>query len=614
MIVDERMTVRDVLRVCPESRAVLETHGLMGCGGPEGPDESLARFARAHGIAVAQLLDQLRAAEPRDAPPPTAPSPPAEAADSYRYFLRAAALLGMISGAALGAIALTHLATWGYTGSMPVGNGWAALIQAHGNAQLFGWTGLFVIGIALHSLPRMLQRPAPAPAAARAIFALVLGGLLAGLVAQPLAAQGRLPFLFPAAMAAQALGVTLFALAVASLLRRPREPYAAFVAAGTLWFWLGALGRFALSLLAVRSGTGLPPAAMNEAYLHTMSWGFLTCYVAGYSLRLLPVFVGLPPVRSAAAWTAIFFLNAGAAAEVAARWSEQALLSLAALVVTAAGVAALLLSLGLGGAQLEEGDAEARWLRRFARAAYGWLVVASVLLLVLRAWQALGPVSMLHVHALGGASRHALTVGFVSLMIVGVAWRILPLFSGAPRPRPALVAAVFGLLVTGCALRVGGQVAAGFWGGAWYAAMGISGWLELAAITFFALDVLRLLGSAPERATLPEVTDPGEITLATPVGPLAACRPWLLPVFARHGMGQVSNPVFQRTVGQRVTLAAACRRFAVDPEVFAAELRAADERHEPPLQERDPAPACCPECAGGRGAGPVLITLDRRGT
>ena len=161
-------------------------------------------------------------------------------------------------------------------------------------------------------------------------------------------------------------------------------------------------------------------------------------------------------------------------------------------------------------------------------------------------------------------------------MIVGVAWRILPIFSGAERPHPALIPAVFGLLVAGNLLRVLGQMAAGLWGGAWYGVMGISGWLETLALSFFTLDVLRLLAGTPENAALPDAGAPVEVGIDAPVGPLVAHRPWLVPVFASHGMGQVSNPLFQRTVGQRVTVLQACRRFQVEPESFVRELAEAD--------------------------------------
>jgi hypothetical protein len=609
-------SVREILRHHPGTRAVFERYGLMGCGGREGPDEPIELFARAHGVATAQLLHDLRAATdrvPATLVPARSGAPgaswrgsdsdgegdgegdregdgegagsrepgatPEEAdTESYRYYLRAAVLIGVLAGAALGALNLTWIALWGATGSAPRWEWWPALIQAHGNAQLFGWTGLFIIGIAGHSLPRMLQRPAPSAGLARATFALVLGGLALGLVAQPLAGARAVAPLFPLAMALQWLGVTLFAGFVLRTIHTPREPWAGFVLAGTLWFWLGATGRLGLSVATALSGELTPEPSANAAYLHAMSWGFLLSYVLGYSQRLLPIFVGLPAGSRGAAWASLLSLTAGAAAEVVARAAGMPFLSAAALALTALGVIAALAAVRPWSRLISPGDAEARWLRRFVATAYIWLAVAAVLLLGLRIAEAVAAVSPLLVHAFGGASRHALTVGFVSLMIVGVAWRILPIFSGAPRARPALVPAVFTLLVMGNTLRVTGQAAAGLWGGAWYGVMGISGWLELTAVTLFALDVLRLLRATPEQAELPAAGAAVAPALDAPVGPLVAHRPWLIPVFARHGMGQVSNTIFQRTVGQRVTVLQACGRFNVDPEAFVAELIAADDR------------------------------------
>lgn len=578
MAITERTRVRALLRECPGSRTVLERHGLMGCGGQEGPDESLAVFARAHGIDAATLVHELRSASGEDAAAP----PPAEETESYRYYLRAAVLIGMLAGAALGAVNLTWIAVWGYTGLMPRWDWWPALIQAHGNAQLFGWTGLFVIGIALHSLPRMLQRPAPSSGRAAGIFGSILTGLLLGLVAQPLAAQPLFGALFVVSAFLQWAGVTLFAAYLVRIVGRPREAYHALILAGTVWFWLGASAHVGLAVLAGHSGDGIPPAPLNAAYLHAMTWGFLLSYVLAYSLRLLPAFTGMAPAASRPAWAALGLLVAGTALEVGARAAGAAALSFTAALLTAGGVGAALWALKLGSPALTEGDREAGWLVCFARAAYTSLVLATVILVGLRAAEAFGSVPPLRHHAFGGASRHALTVGFISLMMVGVAWRILPIFSGAARPHPALLPAVFGLLVTGNLLRVGGQMASSLWGGGWYGVMGISGWLETLGVALFALDVLRLLSGTPAHTPLPEVDGPVEVALDAPVGPLVAHRPWLVPVFARHGLGQVTNPLFQRTVGRRVTVAQACRRFQLEAEKFLSELSAADLAHAGP--------------------------------
>jgi hypothetical protein len=511
-----------------------------------------------------------------DVSPPAAPG-----GENYRYYLRAAVLVGMLAGAALGTVNLTWIAVWGYTGNMPHWEWWPALIQAHGDAQLYGWTGLFIIGIAGHSLPRMRRRPAPPPWLARAVFASILGGLVLGLFAQPLAAYRTLAPVFPAAMALQWIGVTLFAGCVLPMMRWPRAPWEGLVFAGTLWFWLGASARLWLSLTAIAAGTGIPSPAGNAAYLHAMTWGFLLCFVLGYSLRLLPTFAGLPEGHRAAAWGALCLLTAGAVTETATRLAGLPVVSLGAMTVTTVGVGCAVAALRLWRPVLAEDDKAATWLARFARTAYGWLCIAAVLLLVLRVREVSGPAPPLYQHAFGGAARHAFAVGFVSLMMVGVAWRILPIFSGAERPPPARIAWVYGLLICGCLFRVTGQVASGLWGGGWFGVMGISGWLELGGVMLFGMDVLRLLNGTPVQAVLPDAGAPVELSPEAPVGPLVAHRPWLVPVFARHGMGQVSHPLFQRSLGQRVTVAQACRRFGIEPVGFFRELVEAEVGKEP---------------------------------
>ena len=62
-------------------------------------------------------------------------------------------------------------------------------------------------------------------------------------------------------------------------------------------------------------------------------------------------------------------------------------------------------------------------------------------------------------HAYYGATRHAITVGFVSLMILGVAGKVVPVLRGAdPRRLPRPVGAVRAVNA-GCTLRVVGQTA-----------------------------------------------------------------------------------------------------------------------------------------------------------
>src|ERR1051326_5355132 len=62
--------------------------------------------------------------------------------------------------------------------STPLGAWWEAMAQAHGHLQLFGWAGLFVLGVAFHFLPRLRGTPL---ARAR-LTPWMLGALVTGLV------------------------------------------------------------------------------------------------------------------------------------------------------------------------------------------------------------------------------------------------------------------------------------------------------------------------------------------------------------------------------------------------------------------------------------------------
>jgi len=81
---------------------------------------------------------------------------------------------------------------------------------------------------------------------------------------------------------------------------------------------------------------------------------------------------------------------------------------------------------------------------KFLRAAYVWLLVSLAMLVLLPAyqygllaWQApeSAAVQIGFSHAYYGAIRHAITVGFISLMIVGMAAKAAPTRRG-PTPAP----------------------------------------------------------------------------------------------------------------------------------------------------------------------------------
>ena len=104
-------------------------------------------------------------------------------------------------------------------------------------------------------------------------------------------------------------------------------------------------------------------------------------------------------------------------------------------------------------------------------------------------------------HAWHGATRHAITVGFVSLMMVGVASRVAPRPVGSGAAAEAMPLAPFILLNLGCALRVTQQVLTDLTPVA-FSTAGVSGLLEVAGLVWWARWIVpRLLSaSRPPRA------------------------------------------------------------------------------------------------------------------
>ena len=120
-----------------------------------------------------------------------------------------------------------------------------------------------------------------------------------------------------------------------------------------------------------------------------------------------------------------------------------------------------------------------------------WLVIAA----------ALGVCAVYFDRAHGwiGASRHALTVGFVSTMVFAIGQRVLPAFAGMRvlySPRLMLVCLL--LLNAGCLLRVSSEILAyeNYWAPAWKA-LPWSAICELTAVTVFAANMLLTFKQPP---------------------------------------------------------------------------------------------------------------------
>jgi len=112
-----------------------------------------------------------------------------------------------------------------------------------------------------------------------------------------------------------------------------------------------------------------------------------------------------------------------------------------------------------------------------------WLLAAALLSVVAALTDRAGGV--------WGASRHALTVGFLATMVFSIGPKILPAFCGARILfSPKLMFLSLILLNAGCLMRVCSEITAyeGYASHAW-SVLPVSAVIELAAVTVFALNL-----------------------------------------------------------------------------------------------------------------------------
>jgi hypothetical protein len=197
-------------------------------------------------------------------------------------------------------------------------------------------------------------------------------------------------------------------------------------------------------------------------------------------------------------------------------------------------------------------------------------------------------------HAYYGAARHAITVGFVSLMIVGVAAKVVPTLNGVPSRRLSPLWGPFVLVNLGCALRVFGQTLTDFTTGAFPVA-GVSGLLEVTGLALWGGHLWLVMSGRPRlRDESPAGTAKPAGTLAEDepvrgdhaVGTVLDSRPELLDVFVAHGFTMLTSPQFRRTMARVVTVEQACRRTGIEPREFVHVLN-----------ERQHGGHCCPQCS-----------------
>jgi uncharacterized protein involved in response to NO len=400
--------------------------------------------------------------------------------------LRTALLMGVCGGFALATVLTVTEAL-----AIPEGAWWEASAQAHGHLQLFGWAGLFVLGVALHFLPRLRGAPLAHARLIPWLLALLTGGLILRAVGQVLLTVQhiivwRVLLVVSGIFEAGAL-LGIIALLLLTALSGPRaQSRPAYW--GVLPLLVGAFAALAvasinnlLNMFQAATGAGLVLPASDTLNITLGLFGFLVPMALAMSARSLPMYAGLEAFPQRLLWpaAAAYFLglvcfclslNSALAPLAVQLFGGLGLLTMGTTVLLFISVFMRMMrkrgKLPQKVAQLSPAPAQlAQSYRRqvqseqanygpfvaLVASAYLWAMLGSLLLLVDGGLQLVGLDTPFALDAV----RHSFAIGFIALLICGIGPRMLPGFSGGHIASAGLVTATLWLGNLAAALRVG---------------------------------------------------------------------------------------------------------------------------------------------------------------
>lgn len=421
-------------------------------------------------------------------------------ATPYSLLLRTSLALALAGGFGLGLYLMLGLAGLG----IPLSAGTPALMQVHGQVQTVGFVTLFIMAVGVQLFPRFhatrLDRPAWVSLGGLGVAV----GVTVRLLSQPLEPSwGR-----SAALAASGLAIAAGALlAVGAFARVVRGRVSTHgerrVASRLLPATIGTslVGWLALnlyiSLAVLAPGGTIVPTALDEALLHLQLWGFASTMILAVAGRVFPRFLILQPTREGLLPVALGLWLLGSLG-VPLAWLLLPDLPAARATGALAQLSGLLVY--LYALRLYEASPRASGMphvtgptRRWARVAFGFQVAAAGVSVVVAAYEAGG--GMVPLTAVS-AGRHLLAQGFVLPVIVVMASRILPGYSGWMLHRPRLLGGMIWSLFAGAALRGTAELLGGYRPG-WGVGVALGGALAVGAFTVFAVGLWWATARAP---------------------------------------------------------------------------------------------------------------------
>ena len=491
------MSVAEAVRTAPYARQVFDRHGLKGCGGEQGQAESISFFAAVHQIDLGRLLDDLNQIQRRDSESYVYKEGPADVI--YRRFFKTAIVTVLSVGCMWGAINLLQIA---------LGHSFLQLkllpaIHAHAQAMISGWVGLFVMGFAYQSFPRFKNTTLWRPDLASLSYYFLVVGVLARIFAELAAPAQVSEFLGVVGFGLEAMAATIFITVLLKTARQslePRAKYEMFLIGSLFWFFVQIPLSYVLffaKLLATDEQQMIMRIALIDGPLRDIQLlGFAALIIAGVSQRFVPQVYGLKPSRRNQIKSIFWIINGSLLLNVASY--VLLLLTFNPIFVMPLEIAylampvwAILLARQVG--VFSKPQRRDRSFK-FIRSAYIWLLVASFMLPLFPLYSVL--THQTFAHSWIGAYRHAFTVGFISLMILGVSSRVVPILAGIDGAKLTWLWGPFVLINIGNAGRVLLQILTDWYPQVAYPLLGFTGFIEVVALAWWGIHLWRVMNLA----------------------------------------------------------------------------------------------------------------------
>ncbi len=354
---------------------------------------------------------------------------------AWQGFAVTALGLALVAGFAAGT--LTVLAR--LAGGTPL---WpAALAQAHGHVQVYGFAGLMTLGVAQHFVPRLRGVSPPASRSCWLGLSFLGAGLALRVLSQPLLASGVATRAGATALVAsgslELIGGSVVVWALTDILRRPgaayKRPHRTLTGA-----FLTGLVAYEVALALNFFGTwqaagstehpGILPERLSAVLAVLGFYGFLLPIAFAMGSRTFPLFFRTQAPRPAVLAVALGLVASGTALRVAGLLARASELPFAGEALLACGVLVGILSLQVFSRRRQlpgaHGSAWLDPLNLLATSAHGWLALVVVALLSRQLPQSR---SLLRSP---DAEWHLVGVGYVTLLILAVGSHLLPGFGG----------------------------------------------------------------------------------------------------------------------------------------------------------------------------------------